>query len=75
MFDIVDVEKVRQECPEGLEESKLLDQRLDVLEWLQDEKLEIRLVQGRMGTLRKMEKNYCFSLTLLQASLCFKIIG
>jgi hypothetical protein len=41
MFDSVDVEKVRQECPEGLEEeSKLLDQRLDVLEWLQDEKLE-----------------------------------
>lgn len=40
MFFFVDAEKVKQDTTEITEESRLLNQRLDVLEWLQDEKLK-----------------------------------
>jgi hypothetical protein len=40
IFECVDVEKVKQHCPEGTDESLLMDQRIDVLEWLQEERLE-----------------------------------
>ena len=40
MFGFVDVQNVKQTCPDDAEERFLLDQRLDVLEWLQLERLE-----------------------------------
>jgi uncharacterized protein with PIN domain len=41
MFDFVDAEQVKPNCPEGAEESlSMMDQRIDVLEWLQEERLE-----------------------------------
>jgi uncharacterized protein with PIN domain len=39
MFDYVDAEKVKIESPAGAEEAMLLQQRLDVLGWLQEEEL------------------------------------
>jgi uncharacterized protein with PIN domain len=40
MFDYVDAEKIKTESPAGgTEEAMLLQQRLDVLEWLQEEEL------------------------------------
>ena len=40
MFDYVDAEKVQTESPAGAEEVMLLQQRLDVLGWLQEEELK-----------------------------------
>jgi hypothetical protein len=40
MFSYVDVEEVKRNCPDDAEERLLLDQQLDVLEWLQQENLE-----------------------------------
>ena len=40
MFNYVDVEEVKRNCPVESDERLLLDQRLDVLEWLQQDKLE-----------------------------------
>jgi uncharacterized protein with PIN domain len=39
MFDYVDAKKVKSESPAGAEEVMLLQQRLDVLGWLQEEEL------------------------------------
>jgi hypothetical protein len=40
MFDFVDPQQVKKDAAKGAEESRLLQQRLDVLEWLQEERLE-----------------------------------
>merc|ERR1712146_58622 len=40
MFSHVNVEEVKRSCPTDAQECLLLDQRLDVLEWLQLERLE-----------------------------------
>ena len=40
MFNYVDVEEVKRNSPGDAKERLLLDQRLDVLEWLQHDKLE-----------------------------------